>query len=389
MYGHVQGSTNAQQAEVLPRIQTRRWSPAKMQLPKRMARVVALVSEIYPILKLLPINKPANVTNVSELPMAIFTGPNMSSVQNHGNQSNHATLMALGGGIGASLGATGSRSDDLARLHRVRCQDTAVLLILTALYFVALGFSASIMYRQAMNNSPVTYFCKPLYAEGGGVMSGHSIDNFVETFNQVPKTSLQISGFEPIPGRQPPQEVGDIWWQGESFRSVFALSFDLSPWMIHDITAGSVGQVESSRVDGISADDLGTLEYFLAHDSNDLAYVEISKETSWPGWEELATNIKQTIRQQGFTGVVSVRLKEETVRVQKNTAWANFMHARTTFMLCSFSIAGLFVYFPYKWLRCKKIAVRSRHRVNVSTADYWPYIADKLSVETLRHDQTR
>jgi len=385
MYGYEQPSAPAQQGEVPSR---KTFFPTRHWLSGKIHTLFALVSAFYPILMWVPIVEPAKVANVSGLPMANFTGPNLMSIaEKNANHSNRALLMALGGGIGASLGATGSRSSDLASLHRVRCQDTGVLLIITAMYFVALGFIASIMYRQAMNNSPVTYFCKPLYAEGGGLMSGHSINNFVETFNQVPKTSLQISGFELIPGREPPQEERDIWWQGESFRSVFAMSFDLSPWMTHDMTAESVGQVDSSRAEGISADDLGTLEHFLAHDSNDLAYVEISKETSWPGWEELATNIKQTIRQQGFTGVVSVRLKEETVRVQKNTAWANFFHARTTFMLCSLSVAGLFVYFPYTWLRCKKVAVRSRHRVNVSIADYWPYIADKLSVETLRQNQ--
>jgi len=173
-------------------------------------------------------------------------------------------------------------------------------------------------------------------------------------------------------------------WNGEHYRTCFAWSFDLSPWIERDDARSAL----TSRIEGFQPEDFSKVEHFLEYDGNDLAFVEISKEISWDGWEELATNIKQTIRQQGFTGIISVQPSQtETVRVHKNTPWANFMHARTTFMLCCLSTFGLFVYLPYTWLRSRKVAVSSQHSVRISIAEYWPFIADKLNVENLLDNQ--
>jgi len=48
---------------------------------------------------------------------------------------------------------------------------------------------------------------------------------------------------------------------------------------------------------GLADQDLEELRRFLPENTNDLATVSMMKEVSWDDWEELATNIKQKIRQ--------------------------------------------------------------------------------------------
>merc|ERR1719482_1029660 len=127
---------------------------------------------------------------------------------------------------------------------------------------------------------------------------------------------------------------------------------------------------------------MDNLDYYLNRDANDLAVFEVHKEVAWQSWEELATNIKHKIRQQGFTGIISIhRPDSETVAIYKNTSWANFMHSRTTKVLCALSVLGWLVYLPYMWLRCTSTTVRTRYTIDIPISGYWRLIADKLTAE--------
>lgn len=287
-------------------------------------------------------------------------------------------LMALGGGTGASIGGTGSSIVDHNLIRRMHYQDKAVLLLILSVYLVTLWFSASLTYRQACNNSPVTYYSNPRLHNLA--MEGHELDEFMGTFNQAPKNiTLQVSGFVPVTEEM----VGNVHWRGENFQVAFTFSLDLSPWVVRESNAStSPAQQTRSLHDGVLPEDRSRLRCVLEHCHNDLCHVELVKEVIWPDWEELATNIKHRIRQSGFDGVIVVnRIDADTLQVHKNKPWANFMHSRSTRVLCALSVVGWLFYVPYMWLRCKKVSVKSHFKVDVSIAGYWPLIADKLTAD--------
>lgn len=295
-------------------------------------------------------------------------------------------LMALGGGTGASIGVSGSSSVDRDLLRRMHYQDKAVMILVLLVYMVALGFSANLTYRQASNNSPVTYYADPRFHNL--VMEGEELEVFLDTFNHAPKNiALRVAGFVPVVDETP----ASLRWRGENMQVAFTFSLDLSPWVVretHTTTSAGPTQQRRSLHDGALPEDRSAVHYFLRHDKNDLSYVEITKEVSWPDWEELATNIKHQIRKSGFTGLISVdRVETDALQVYKNKPWANFMHARATRVLCALSIIGWLFYVPYMWLRCKKVNMSSHHRVDVSISDYWPLIADKLSADGFQENR--
>lgn len=297
------------------------------------------------------------------------------------------SLMALVGGTGATIGGTGNLELDQDLVRRMRYQDKAVMLLLLVMYFVTLGFSASFAYRQALNDSPVTFYADPRYHDI--VSEGYDMDTFLEAFNQSPKdVQLQVSGFVPVP----PGVLGSIEWQGEYYYDAFSFALDLSPWVVRDGTSysseseGAVGQdshIAGDRlIEGIVYQDLQDLRDHIRHNRNDLSIIDLRKEVSWPNWEELATNIKYRIRQSGFSGIITVhRTERDSVTIYKNTPWANFMHSRTTKVLCALSVLGWMFYLPYMWLRCTCSCIRSRYVIDVSIDTYWPLIADKLSAD--------
>lgn len=286
-------------------------------------------------------------------------------------------LMALAGGTGAS--PTGFRNSRGSRdmLRRMQYQDRAVMFLVAAVYVVVLWFIATLTFRHASNNSPVTYYSDPRSHDL--VMEGHDLDAFLYTFNQPPKNiALQVTGFEPVPD----EVLNSIRWNGENLQTVFTFSLDLSPWVqqaTHTI-ATPAGQQVRTLHDGVLPEHRSIVHHLLTHDQNDLTYVELVKDVDWPGWEELATNIKHQIRQSGFNGIITVhRVETDEVYVYKNKSWANFMHARATRVLCALSLVGWVFYAPYMWLRCKKVSVQSHYRVDISIAEYWRLIEGKLT----------
>merc|ERR1719424_2090623 len=307
---------------------------------------------------------------------------------NNTNVSDRDMLMDLGGGTGATIGGTGILELDQDLVRRMRYQDKAVMLLLLVMYFVTLGFSASFAYRQALNNSPVTFYSDPRYHDF--VAEGRDQDTFLESFTGSPKdVHLQVTGFVPVSSGV----LGSIEWQGEYYYDAFSFTLDLSPWVVRE------GTTDDSRsgpwnddvplVNGVVASDLDDLNYYISGDTNDLAILELHKEVVWPNWEGLATNIKVKIRQQGFSGIISIQRTDcEPVSVYKNTAWANFMHSRTTKVLCALSVLGWLVYLPYMWLRCTSTVIHARYKVDIPISDYWQLISDKLTADGFVEDPT-
>lgn len=289
-------------------------------------------------------------------------------------------LRALGGGTGTHLLEVPEGSNyNQRQLQRINLQDQAVLLMLLIVYHVTLAIGLSLTYRMAMNASPVRY-----YAFGPDhhfLCEGADAESFLEAFNQSPKSArLQVTGFVPSP-----EGLESVIWRGQGYLTVFSFSLDLSPWVVRypstaDATPGGSPRFDSN---GLREGDAGKLQAFLERDSgNALAQLELQKHVEWPGWEDIATNIKHRIRQQGFSGLVTVtRTDADSVRVLQNKSWANFMHDKTTRILALLSVTGAIFYFPYMWLRCRTTVVRSRFVVDMSIAEYWSLIADNLSAD--------
>merc|ERR1740120_123525 len=83
--------------------------------------------------------------------------------QDQGQHSLKDVIMDIGGGTGASVSGTGDTFMDQALLRRMRYQDKAVMLILLFAYMGSLIFSASFAYRQAKNDSSVTFYADPRF----------------------------------------------------------------------------------------------------------------------------------------------------------------------------------------------------------------------------------
>eukprot|EP00929_Paragymnodinium_shiwhaense_P092169 TRINITY_DN52046_c0_g1_i1.p1 TRINITY_DN52046_c0_g1~~TRINITY_DN52046_c0_g1_i1.p1 ORF type:complete len:582 (+),score=122.30 TRINITY_DN52046_c0_g1_i1:176-1921(+) len=289
-------------------------------------------------------------------------------------------LFAIGGGTGATIGGTGDPALDQDMVRRMRYQDKAVMLFLMLAYTGSLAFSANIAYRQACNTSPVTYYADPRYHNM--VVDSSDMDGFLEAFNQPPKeVQLQVTGFVPL--QDPEFAVGNVDWYGMHYHVAFSFALDLSPWVVRCGVSDPSNTYQYGEdfvnSSGINPEDMQTLRDFLQHNSNDLAIMELQKEVIWNDWEELAMNIKHRIRQAGFGGIISVhRSESEVVPIYKNKAWANFMHSRTTKVLWALSLIGWLFYQPYMWLRCTSTPIRSRYRIDIPIAQYWPFIEDKI-----------
>lgn len=302
---------------------------------------------------------------------------------NQTNVSEKDMLLDLGGGTGATIGGTGNLELDQDLVRRMRYQDKAVMILLLVMYFLVLAFSASFSYRQALNDSPVTFYADPRYHDM--VAEGHDTETFLEAFNQSPKdVQLQVTGFVPVPAGG----LGSIEWQGEYYYDAFSFALDLSPWVVQEVSDGSSSNADDTDLrDGVVAEDVQDLDKFVTRNRNDLAIVDLRKEVNWKSWEELATNIKAKIRQCGFNGIISIHRTEcDSVMIYKNTPWANFMHSRTTKVLCALSVLGWIFYLPYMYFRCSCTVIRARYKVDIPINNYWNLIADKLTVDGFVED---
>jgi hypothetical protein len=285
------------------------------------------------------------------------------------------------------VGTTGSLKMDKDLAIRMRLQDEVVILLLLLVYGLTLSLSASLAYRQAVNHSRVTYYADPRYH--ANVTDSDELEVFLDSFNVPPKSvHLRVTGYTPSHGCSGPRH---ICWNDEQYRVDFTFALDLSPWVVREERQSCEGSTPQERValqEGVVQEDLVKLSLFLEHDMNDMATVNIHKEISWPRWEELATNIKQRIRDRGFTGIISIdREENDAMTIYKNKQWANFMHSKALKVIFALSIVGWAAYLPYMYLRCTILQVRSFFRVDISIDDYWPLISDHLSANGFDPDE--
>jgi len=274
---------------------------------------------------------------------------------------------AVAGGTGAAIGGTGNPMLDKNLARRMRLQDEVVMLLMLLLYFTSLAFSAGMVYRQAANNSPVSFYADP--RQYSATAHGTDVEDFLEAFNQSPKgVYLRVTGFTPATEHS----LGAVRWKGEFLIVDFTFSLDLSTWVVR-------GSGSGTAEDGMPQEDVDLLRRWLRDDKNDLATVQVRRSISWSNWEELATNMKHIIRQRGFDGLIDIECaREETVTIYKNTQWANFMHRSTLKVIMVLSVIGWALYVPYMWLRCTRLVLRSSHRVTIDIGDYWRLISDSL-----------
>ncbi|CAK9038985.1 unnamed protein product [Durusdinium trenchii] len=289
-------------------------------------------------------------------------------------------LLAVGGGTGAGAG-TGKPEMDRDIIRRMRYQDKLVLGLMVAAYFIALLFTASLAYRQATNNSPVRFYADPRVE--ALMIDSSDLDDFIWTFIQPPKTvQLCVQGLMPLPALLAHLAENVVEWQGGYYRHIFSFSLDLTPFLVHaEPQDRSTTSAESDSVaGGISEDEIKLLRRFLQENTNELATVKLMKEVHWDCWEELATNIKQKIRQRGFEGLIHVCwTNTETLTVYQNNSWANFLHMSVTRVLLGLSVFGYLWYLPYMWWRQKGPQLHPQFRVNMDIAEYWQLIGDKIS----------
>lgn len=286
------------------------------------------------------------------------------------------TLMAVAGGIGASVGNTGSINFDRDLIHRMKMQDLVVMCLLMFVYFATLSFSACLAHRQAANRSRVKFYADPRLYINTADQSGE--EAFLEAFNQRPKqVQLRVTGYLPVANNFP----GSFFWRDGLYAVAFSFALDLTPWVVRGSPDETIDTDDEDAGEvGVVAEDFKKLQKHLGNDTNDLSIVQLQKHVQWKCWDELAMNIKHQIRQSGFEGVLSIdRTETEEMCIYKNTQWANFMHGKALKVLLALSVVGWIFYVPYMWIRCTYLPVRCAHYINISIGDYWQYIAEGLS----------
>lgn len=297
------------------------------------------------------------------------TGGMLSSV------AEQPMLLAVAGGIGASVGNTGSINFDRDLIRRMKMQDLVVMCLLLFVYYATLSFSACLAHRQAANRSRVKFYADPrMYISTADQAEEIA---FLEAFNQRPKqVHLRVTGYLPVTNNFP----GSFFWRDGLYAVAFSFALDLTPW----VARTSFRQPEDTDDEdapeaGVPSEDLLKLRRFLADDTNDMAIVEMRKTITWPCWEELAMNIKHRVRQAGFQGVINIdRTEQEDMCIYKNTQWANFMHGKALKVLLALSVVGWLFYVPYMWLRCTHLHVNCAHSIKISISEFWPFIAEGL-----------
>lgn len=273
-------------------------------------------------------------------------------------------LLALGGGTGLAL-PSDEESETFEKRRRTYYQTNALAFVLVGLYFAVLAVGASYLRWKLDVRTDISYFS----CEGEAAVQGHDARRFLDAFNNRPKqVTLQVTG-----SSEDEEEL------------TFNFALDLSHWVVPeewaDCCAESVVS-PSSRVPlfgGLEASEMERLQEFLEKDRNDLATVVLYKHVAWPDWEDVATNIRQRIKQCGFERSVSVRCDDlERITVHKNKAWAHFMNHRTTPVLCMLSIVGWPLYLVYtSWWRTE-LPIHAHFRVDVSVEDFWALVSDQL-----------
>lgn len=311
-------------------------------------------------------------------------------------------LYHLGDGVGA-LTYEQAPSKSMVINHdmrrRIEVQDFATVAILLVALAFTIVVNASVVYQVSDDPSPVAFYSDPKMTQSAlhpRLLCGSAnAESFLSAFNTQPQCArLRVVGRQARPEAttepSPCWSVLDSWCGGrhprrrsvrhgggpsrrprapddsDDPRNVFDIVLDLTPF----ITGG--GRLASRT-------DEEKLEEHM-RSANPLEVLMLSKDIEWPGWEDIAVNVKQRLRALGFTGELEVSLEaKEEVLVYRNCAWQNFVRSRLTQALMVMSVVGLLWWVPYLWWRMRTVRVESRFLIRVDHARYWEHLEDGLN----------
>lgn len=286
---------------------------------------------------------------------------------------------------------------------RLVAQDKATVLILVFVLLVAIFVSCLGVYQFSSDPSQVAFYTDPKFNRQRLLCCQPDMGSFLEAFNSPPETaSLRIVGKRVSPGDQlrngraraqppvpesPPQteesDVRPLGTLGHLGRQLllpgrraslsdgsvmFDFSLDLSSFISGE------GQLASE------AEEQKLCRHFGS--DNPLEIVVLRKKVIWPNWGDVATNIRQKLRTEGFAGDVEIRFdSEEEMRIYKNDRFQNFVRTPITHVLAVLSGVGPLFWFPYLYFRTSIVHIETHFKIEVDLSRYWDMIAVGLSPE--------
>lgn len=285
---------------------------------------------------------------------------------------------------------------------RLVAQDKATVLILIFVLVVAVFVSCLGVYQFSNDPSQVAFYTDPKFNRQRLLCCQPDVSSYLEAFNSQPETaSLRVVGKRVSPGDQlrngrarvqPPMpenpqpeepEVRALGSLGHLGRQLllpgrraslsdgsvkFDFSLDLSSFI------SGQGQLGSEAEEQKLCQHLGS--------DNPLEIVVLRKKVIWPNWGDVATNIRQKLRSEGFAGDVEIRFdSEEEMRIYRNDRFQNFVRAPITHVLAVLSGVGPLFWFPYLYFRTSIVHVETHFKIEVDLSRYWDMIAVGLSHE--------
>lgn len=307
-----------------------------------------------------------------------------------------ATIERLGMGVGPIVysRSPGVQQDMNHELReRLATQDRATLAILLVVLSMAVLVSCLGVYQFADDPSLVAFYSDPKYNHQRALCSNADMDNFLEAFNSPPKNALlRIIGRHSRPPRRSwfsrdLQADGRRWgrWLLLPNRRpphdetvIFDSSLDLTTFVSNDSNFAS-------------EQDVTKLERHLITE-NPLEIIVLRKTVIWENWVDIATNIRQKLRSEGFQGDIELHFDcQEDMRIYRNNRWQNFVRMPITHILAVLSCLGVFAWIPYIYMRSKVVVVEIHFHVEMDVERYWELLAEGLSVQDgfTTQDQTR
>jgi hypothetical protein len=303
------------------------------------------------------------------------------------------TVWAVGEGVGSlayDRSPTDSRTLNRELRERLQVQDYATIGVVLTVFAMTILVSLSSIYKVSEDPSPVRFYTDPKYPQRRCLCSSLDSDAFLQAFNGQPQSAkLRIIG------KRPEEEaVHSLLFQARWFdavrrmREVTYEMFDTSRdarhlarhWdaVLFDVTLDLTPFIQGEG-QLRSEDDQIELQKYLANQSNALELIVLRKHVEWPQWEDIATNIKQRLRQTGFNGDLEIHLEDsEDLIIFRNDPWQNFVRSRITQALIVISVVGAFFWVPYLWARNKKRTVHTYFQIGLDIERYWELFSQGL-----------
>jgi hypothetical protein len=293
-------------------------------------------------------------------------------------------------GVGQSAyydSPTDSRTLNYEIRHRLVVQDYVILGCALVVFAWTLHVSCCYVYTMSDDASNVIFYSDPSHLQPRATCHSANLTDFMQAFNSAPaKVNLRIIG-----KRLPEERIVTLIWRGEfgnAWRRLLVffhhlldvLSFDTTEPMdvIFDVVLdvspfiGGDGQLSLDE-------DIIELQKFLVDASNPLEQVLLVKHVNWYCWEDVATNIRARLRNQGFAGEIEIHFdSQDSTVIFRNHHWANFVRSPVTWMLAIVSVVGVLFLSCLLWLQKRKRVVRTYFAIEVDIERFWELIDDSL-----------